>query len=158
MLEQLGQLPRPLGQLEAVLADAGYCSKANVEACVQQHVEPLIAMRREQHHLPLEQRFAPDAKPPCVDADSMMWMAWVLSTKLGRARYARRKSTVEPSIGIIKRVMRFRQFLLRGLAKVSAEWNLVALAYNLRRLCELKLKRSRVGAGGGAPETMQTAC
>jgi hypothetical protein len=54
-------------------------------------------------------------------ADSMMWMAWVLSTALGRARYGRRKSTVEPSIGIIKRVMRFRQFLLRGLANVSAE-------------------------------------
>ena len=61
---------------------------------------------------------------------------------------------MEPSIGIIKRVMRFRQFLLRGLAKVSAQWNLVAPAYNLRRLCKLKLKRARVGAS----ETMPTAC
>jgi transposase len=158
MLEQLETLPQSLGQVNALLADAGYCSKTNVEACVQHKVEPLIALRREQHHLPLEQRFAADAKPPALDADSMIWMAWVLSTQQGRARYARRKSTVEPSIGIIKRVMRFRQFLLRGLAKVSAEWNLVALAYNLRRLCELKLKRSRMGAGGGAPETMPMAC
>ena len=88
----------------------------------------------------------------------MMWMAWVLSTQQGRARYARRKSTVEPGIGIIKRVMRFRQFMLRGLAKVSAEWNLVALAYNVRRLCELKCKRLRAGDGRGAPATMPIAC
>ena len=63
MLEQLGQLPHILGQVDVLLADAGYCSKANVEACVQHQVEPLIAMRREQHHLPLEQRFAPMPSP-----------------------------------------------------------------------------------------------
>ena len=124
---------------------------------MQHKVEPLIAMRREAHHLPLEQRFAPDAEPPSVDADSMMWMAWVLSTQQGRARYARRKSTVEPDIGIIKRVMRFRQFLLRGLEKVTAEWDLVALAYNIQRLCALKLKRLRTRLDGGALASMPTA-
>jgi transposase len=157
MLEQLGKLPQSLGQVDALLADAGYCSKANVETCVQHKIEPLISMHRERHHLPLEQRFAADAPPPGLDADSMTWMAWVLSTKLGRARYARRKSTVEPGIGIIKRVMRFRQVLLRGLAKVSAEWNLVALAYNVRRLCALKLKQSQPQEGIGAPASMPIA-
>jgi len=158
MLEQLRQLPQELGRVEALLADAGYCSKTNVAACVQHKVEPLIAMRREQHHLPLEQRFAPEAPPPALDADSMLWMAWVLSTQSGRARYAKRKSTVEPDIGIIKRVMRFRQFLLRGLAQVTVEWDLVALAHNVRRLCVLKLKRLRARVGNGALEAMPMTC
>jgi hypothetical protein len=52
---------------------------------VQHQVEPLIAMRCQQHHLPLEQRFAADAKPPALDADSMIWMAWMLSTQQERA-------------------------------------------------------------------------
>lgn len=158
MLERLGQLPQELGRVETLLADAGYCSQANVQACVQHKVEPLIALRREEHHLPLEQRFAPDAAPPALDAESMMWMAWVLSTQAGRARYAKRKSTVEPDIGIIKRVMRFRQFLLRGLAQVTVEWDLVALAHNVRRMCALKLKRLRASVGSGASAAMPMAC
>jgi transposase len=158
MLEQLRQLPQELGRVETLLADAGYCSQANVQACVQHKVEPLIAVRREEHHLPLEQRFAPDAPPPALDAESMMWMAWVLSTQSGHARYAKRKSTVEPDIGIIKRVMRFRQFLLRGLAQVTVEWDLVALAHNVRRLCALKLKRMHARVGGGTSGTMPMAC
>jgi transposase len=158
MLERLGQLPQELGRVETLLADAGYCSQANVQACVQHKVEPLIAVRREEHHLPLEQRFAPDAPRPAQDAESMVWMAWVLSTQAGRARYAKRKSTVEPDIGIIKRVMRFRQFLLRGLAKVAGEWDLVALAHNVRRMCALKLKRLRARVDDGALEAMPMTC
>lgn len=53
--------------------------------------------------------------------------------------YALRKQTVEPVFGIIKSVMGFRQFLLRGLAKVSGEWDLVALAYNCKRFWSLKM-------------------
>ena len=56
-----------------------------------------------------------------------------LQTVAGKALYALRKSTVEPVIGISKSVMGFRQFSLRGLAKVKGEWNLVCLAYNMRR-------------------------
>jgi hypothetical protein len=52
----------------------------------------------------------------------------------GKALYKLRQQTVEPVFGIIKSVMGFRQFLLRGLAKVSLEWELVCLAYNFRRL------------------------
>jgi len=61
-----------------------------------------------------------------------------LRTDAGRSLYAKRKQTVEPVFGIIKHVMGFRQFLLRGLAKVSGEWELVRLAYNVKRLCVLK--------------------
>jgi hypothetical protein len=60
-----------------------------------------------------------------------------LQTPEGKARYARRKTTSEPVFGIIKAVMGFRRFCLRGLEKVKGEWRLVCLAYNLKRRCVL---------------------
>ena len=61
-------------------------------------------------------------------------MLYKLRTEAGKAIYKLRKSTVEPVFGIIKEVMGFRQFSLRGLAAAAGEWNLVCLAYNLKRL------------------------
>jgi hypothetical protein len=61
-------------------------------------------------------------------------MAWYLKTKEGRAHYAKRKSTVEPVFGIIKHVLGFRQFSLRGLDAVKGEWKLMAIAFNLKRM------------------------
>ena len=61
-----------------------------------------------------------------------------LRTEAGREKYAKRKQTVEPVFGIIKHVLGFRQFLLRGLAKVNAEWELVCLSYTVNRLYRLK--------------------
>ena len=68
-------------------------------------------------------------------------MAHRLKTKAGRADYGLRKQTVEPVFGIIKQVMNFRPFLLRGIEKVGHEWNLVALAWNLKRMMTLKMAR-----------------
>jgi Transposase DDE domain len=65
-------------------------------------------------------------------------MKHALKTKAGRAAYALRKQTVEPVFGIIKSVMGFRQFLLRGLANVQNEWTLVCLAWNLKRMAVLR--------------------
>jgi hypothetical protein len=65
-------------------------------------------------------------------------MAHRLKTPAGRATYALRKQTVEPVFGIIKSVMGFRQFSLRGLKKVSGEWTLVCLAWNLKRMAVLR--------------------
>ena len=61
-------------------------------------------------------------------------MEYRLHTPEGKALYAKRKSTVEPVFGIIKHVMGFRHFLLRGLQAVQGEWTLVCIAYNLKRL------------------------
>ncbi|MGY6278365.1 transposase, partial [Methylomonas sp. MgM2] len=61
-------------------------------------------------------------------------MAHTLKTKQGRGRYGQRKCTVEPVIGVIKQIMGFRQFSLRGLQATSGEWKLVALTYNLKRM------------------------
>ncbi|MGH8650985.1 MAG: transposase, partial [Gammaproteobacteria bacterium] len=60
-----------------------------------------------------------------------------LKTRAGRALYGKRKHTVEPVFGIIKAVMRFRQFLLRGVDAVRGEWSLVTMAWNIRRLAGL---------------------
>jgi hypothetical protein len=65
-------------------------------------------------------------------------MAHRLQTAAGHALYRLRKSTVEPVIGILKEVLGFRQFSLRGLTKVQGEWQLLCLAYNLKRLCTLR--------------------
>ena len=137
MLETLAALPDALGRVEGALMDHGYFSAANVGACAERGIEPLIALGREAHHLSLDERFGPDAPEPDT-GDPVRTMAWRLRTKDGRARYAKRKSTVEPVFGIIKHVMGFRQFSLRGLAAVTGEWTLVTLGFNLKRMNVLR--------------------
>jgi transposase len=136
MLAELEKLPETLGQANALLADTGYFSAANVRACGEQNIEPLIAMGRDSHHEPLAERLAPDAAEPDSD-DPVVKMAWYLKTREGKARYAKRKCTVEPVFGIIKQVMGFRQFSLRGLEAVAGEWKLVAMAFNVKRMHSL---------------------
>ena len=133
MLAELKKLPESMGQPEALLADTGYFSANNVKTCSEQDIEPLIAMGRDSHHTPLAERLAQDALAPESD-DPLENMAWYLKTKEGKARYAKRKSTVEPVFGIIKHVLGFRQFSLRGLDAVKGEWKLVAIAFNLKRM------------------------
>lgn len=137
-LEKLQALPATLGKPTHLLADAGYFSGTNVQACVEQQIEPLLAMKREAHHLPVFERFAPDTPAPETD-DPVVRMAHRLKTRAGRALYALRKQTVEPVFGIIKQVMGFRQFSLRGLEKVRGEWTLVALAWNVKRMNVLRM-------------------
>jgi transposase len=133
MLAALAALPEALGRVESAAMDNGYYSAANVKACLDRQIEPLIALGREAHHLPLAERFGPDAPEPETD-DPVLRMAWRLKTRAGRALYAQRKATVEPVFGIIKQAMGFRQFSLRGLAAVAGEWTLVTLAFNLKRM------------------------
>jgi transposase len=136
MLGKIAALPADLGQLETLLADTGYFSAANVQACGAAGIEPLIALGREAHHPGLVERFA--AAPPAPDDPTPVEaMAHRLKTPEGRKLYAQRKHTAEPVFGIIKSVLGFRQFLLRGLDKVRGEWNLVTMAWNLKRMFAL---------------------
>ena len=138
MLAEIKDLPEDLGEVTGLLADTGYFSEKNVNHCDDLGVTPMIAMKREHHNLPLRERFAEDA--PCPEAtDSVSQMAWRLKTKAGRALYSLRKSTVEPVFGIVKNVMGFRQFSMRGLKGANGEWNLVAIAWNLKRMNVLKM-------------------
>ena len=85
------------------------------------------------HHPDPLQRFT---EPPPLekDATEVEKMHHLLLTMAGRALYARGKCTVEPVIGIIKAILGFRQFSLRGLENVKGELNLVAMAWNLKRM------------------------
>ena len=99
----------------------------------------MIAVGRDEHHPAWRERFQePTALP--APASGVEQMKHALKTKNGRAAYALRKQTVEPVFGIIKSVMNFRQFLLRGLAQVSHEWTLVCLAWNFKRMAMLRPK------------------
>jgi transposase len=133
MLEKLGALPEELGKVETLLTDNGYFSAANVEACDEAGIEPLMAMGRQPHHPPLAERFEPTPAPP-ENPTPLQKMAYKLKTPAGRALYALRKQTPEPVFGIIKSVLGFRQFSLRGLEKVRGEWSLVTMAWNLKRM------------------------
>jgi transposase len=133
MLGKIAALPEELGMAENLLADAGYFSADNVEACEKAGIEAVIAMGHQPHHPPLAQRFekapaAPDNPTP-VEA-----MAHRLKTPEGRALYALRKQTPEPVFGIIKFVLGFRQFSMRGLDKARGEWSLVTMAWNMKRM------------------------
>jgi transposase len=137
MLNQVAALPGALGDVETMLADSGYFSAANVAACVAAEVEPLIAMGRQPHYLPLNERFA-DVPPAPQNATPVEAMAHRLKTPDGRQLYALRKQVPEPVFGIIKSVMGFRQFLLRGIDRVRGEWSLVTMAWNMKRLFVLR--------------------
>jgi len=137
MVAQLTALPPSLGKADTLLADTGYFSAANVEACEKAGIDPHIAVKRDSHYLPPLERFT-EPPPPADDATPAQRMAHKLQTQAGRRAYALRKQTVEPVFGIIKSVLGFRQFSLRGLNKVSGEWALVCLAWNLKRMAVLR--------------------
>jgi transposase len=133
MLEKIDALPEALGAVDTLLADTGYFSEANVEQCAAAEIEPLIAVGREPHHPSWRERFA--APPPEPENPTPVErMAWRLRTPQGKKLYGLRKQTPEPVFGIIKSVMGFRQFLLRGLDKVRGEWSLVTMAWNFKRM------------------------
>ena len=89
-------------------------------------VIPLLACGREAHHPSPEARFADAGKAPAATASAVTRMRHRLKTSEGKAIYAKRKSTVEPVFGVIKQVMGFRQFLLRGLGAVTGHWSVLA--------------------------------
>lgn len=139
MLEALAKVPEALGTVAVFIADTGYCSAANVDACNAASIEPVIASQREKHHPEsATERF--DEPPPLPEgATPMEKMNHTRKTKKGRAVYALRKQTVEPVFGIIKSIMRFRQFSMRGLSAARNEWQLVCLSWNIKRMAVLRL-------------------
>src|ERR1700694_705820 len=129
----LASIPSEIGPPEAAALDAGYFGPATLAACAKRGIEPYIATGRDPHHPSWQQRFAPLPDPPPEDASAQVKMAYKLKTALGKAIYGARKCTVEPVIGIIKEVLGFRQFSLRGEQAAAGEWCLVCLAFNLKR-------------------------
>jgi Transposase and inactivated derivatives len=135
-------IPPELGRPEAAALDNGYFSAANIAYLASCGIEPYIATGRDAHHVSWQERFAAAPLPPPMDASPKVTMAYKLKTLIGQAIYAARKSTVEPVIGIIKEVLGFRQFSLRGEESAAGEWCLVCMAFNLKRLHRLTFSRA----------------
>jgi transposase len=135
----LDALSPKLGQPEAAALDNGFFSEHNILALEQRGIEPYIATGREPHHQDLNTLLAPLPEAPASDASPKEKMAYKLATEIGQAIYRLRKCTVEPVIGILKEILGFRQFSLRGLWAATGEWCLVCLAFNLKRLHVLML-------------------
>jgi hypothetical protein len=135
----LQALPAVLGTPPAAALDNGFFSPSNITALEERGIEPYIATGREPHHQSWQERFAAEPEPPSADASPQVQMAYKLRTEIGKAIYRLRKCTVEPVIGIIKAVLGFRQFSLRGLDAASGEWCLVCLAFNIKRFHALSL-------------------
>lgn len=136
-LEKIAALPDALGEAAYLLADTGYFSESNVNLCQDAEIKAHIPEKREKHNLPLKERFKEDPAPPPYPS-ALEAMKHRMQTKEGKTLYAKRKSTVETVFGIIKQVLGFRQFLLRGLDSVQGEWSLVCIGWNLKRMHALK--------------------
>ncbi len=141
LVADIQAIPAALGRPETVLADSGYANGADVESLAEAGIEALVATgtedRRRRHDFrPLK------AETPAKEAKAewLRSMAAKLASEEGRALYKLRQQTVEPVFGIVKAVLGFTHFSLRGLDKVAGEWDLVSLAYNCKRLHKLKLE------------------
>ena len=130
----LDAIAAELGKPKAGALDKGYFSESNIKEMELRSIEPYIATGRDSHHKSWRARFAELPAPPPENASITVKMAYKLKTEIGKTIYDLRKCTVEPVIGIIKEIMGFRQFSLRGLAAAAGEWCLVCLAFNLKRL------------------------
>lgn len=130
----LDALSPRLGKPSAAALDNGFFSEHNILTLEQRKIEPYIATGREAHHKDLHTLLGKTFPVPPEETTPLEKMAYKLSSEIGKAIYRLRKCTVEPVIGIIKEILGFRQFSLRGLKKVAGEWCLVCLAFNLKRL------------------------
>jgi transposase len=132
-------------EVKAVLADSGFYSEAMVQAVEQKSdgttsgLTVYAAVDKQSHHQSVAELLPqPEPEPLAEHARAKEKMAHRMKTPAGKALYKLRKQTVEPVFGIIKEVMGFRRFLLRGWEKVSLEWLLVCVSYNLKRLFTLR--------------------
>lgn len=133
-LPTIDTVPPVLGKPPCANLDAGYFSQNNLDGLEARGIDPYIATGRSPHHQGWRAFFLRNPAPPSPDASPKELMAFKLRSDIGNALYRLRKSTVEPVFGIIKEVLGFRQFSLRGISPAAGEWSLVCMAYNLKRL------------------------
>jgi len=132
-------------EVKVVLADSGFYSQTEVAKVEQQAdgsasgMTVYAAVEKQTHHKTLKDlEVQSEPAPLAKEASAKEQMAHRMKTTVGKNLYKLRKQTVEPVFGIIKEVLGFRRFLLRGKAKVEMEWLLVCVSYNLKRLFTLK--------------------
>jgi transposase len=136
-------IPAVLGKPEAIIADAGFMNAEAFEEIAELGCEPYVSVSSENDHNQRGYEFRPPEKikPPRNLTDPVLLaMKEKLKTDAGKAVYKLRSQTVETVFGIIKEVMGFRSFGLRGLEKMQGEWELVCMAYNCKRLHKMMQK------------------
>lgn len=132
-------LCRDVGTPDTLLGDAGYAGETIVTDLRARGIDPLIAIARGDAARNYDFRPPPEhpKPPPNITAPWRLDMQQKLQTEDAKAKYRKRKSTIEPVFGIIKSVLGFTRFHLRGIDNVKTEWTLVTLAYNCKRLAKL---------------------
>ncbi|MEM8839802.1 MAG: IS1182 family transposase [Pseudomonadota bacterium] len=144
LAKDIAAIPAELGKPSDVLADNGFANGDEVKKVEDQGINALVATGAEGRQR--EYDFRPEKlgkEPKEPKAQWLKEMATKLETEEGREKYRLRQQTVEPVFGIIKSVLGFRQFSLRGINKVRGEWKLVVLAYNFKRLHNLIVGKQR---------------
>jgi len=135
----IAEVPEKIGAVETVLADGGYVNPEVFKRIEKRGIEAYVAISDEEQNIRrYDYRPPKERRPKMVKKPQLVKMREKLQTEEGRRIYAKQAQTVEPVFGIIKAPMGFRQFLLRGLEKVRIEWDLVCLAYNMKRLYSLR--------------------
>lgn len=138
-LKEIDKLPSEIAKkVDRIAVDNGYKSEENANLLDKNHIKGYMPIGREKEHNKIEDLLtkepnSPDNPTPIEEVNYRM------STKEGKEFYAKRKSTIEPIFGIIKNVMGFVRFSLRGLDAVTGEWNIVSLAYNFKRLHSISM-------------------
>ena len=127
------------GEITVAVADAGYFSENNIVECEQKNISPIISSSKEEHNSFLANILNPGPTSDVHCVTPVEKMTEKLKSQQGKEIYKKRKQTVEPVCGIIKEILGFRRFSLRGEAKTDAEWSLVCSAYNLKRLFKMQM-------------------
>lgn len=131
-------VPQELGNITTAVADTGYFSEANISSCQKKKIKPIISIAREKHNSYLDSIL--NSKSEQSNGDTPVGrMEQTLKGKEGSGIYKKRKQTVEPVFGIIKEILGFRRFSLRGEFETDCEWSLICTAYNLKRLFNLTM-------------------
>ncbi len=149
LIPTLDAIDESLGKIDTATADNGYFSESNIEQVQSREIDPHVAAGGDKHNQWLKDYLEsvkedklPDPNQILVESEptsAKEKMRRKLKTDEGKEIYRKRKMTVEPVFGIIKEIMGFRRFSLRGEQKINGEWLLVCTAYNLKRLFNLKL-------------------
>jgi transposase len=142
LVQDMETIPGSLGSPQTVLADNGYLNEDQVKKLeggdAGSGMEVLVSVHAEAKQLRRRHDFRPlpekPKEPPAIGSEFVSGMKQKMDTEAARNKYRLRMQTVEPVFGTVKKWMGFDQFLLRGIDKVTGEWNLVALAYNFKRL------------------------
>lgn len=131
-------VPKELGEISNAVADTGYFSETNIDQCLGRAIGPIISTAREKHNSFLDTVFN-HKDEPTTGRSPVDKMNQILKSEKGSHIYKKRKQTVEPVFGIIKEVLGFRRFSLRGEQETDSEWSLICTAYNLKRMFKLSV-------------------